>query len=144
VDDRDHIEDWLGDCGLKPGGPILYLNEGLYTSFAKVLIWQRQPEEALKILAELVAFAESRGRKGKLFYVMALQALAYKQTKNLDRALETLEGSLRLAKSEGYIRPFVDEGESMEELLRFGATRRLWKRAGLGVYVNNLLKSFLP
>jgi ATP/maltotriose-dependent transcriptional regulator MalT len=77
VDDHDRIEEWLGECQLKPVGPISYLNEGIYTSLAKVLIWQGQPREALKILAELHAFAECRGRNGKLFYVMALQALAY-------------------------------------------------------------------
>jgi LuxR family maltose regulon positive regulatory protein len=142
VDDHDRIEEWLGECQLKPVGPISYLNEGIYTSLAKVLIWQGQPREALKILAELHAFAECRGRNGKLFYVMALQALAYKQAKDLDVALETLKGSLRLAKSEGYIRPFVDEGKPMEELLQLGVNRGLWKRAGLGLYVNRLLKSF--
>ena len=77
----------------------------IYTSLAKILIWKGQPEEALKILSELYTFAESRGRRGKLFYIMALQALAYKQTNDSNRALETLEGSLRLVKSEGYNSP---------------------------------------
>ncbi len=142
VDDRDRIEEWLGNCELQPGGPILYLNEGIYTSLAKILIWQRRPDEALMILGGLYSFDESRGRYGKLFYVMALQALAYKQKKDLDRALETLEGSLQLVKSEGYIRPFVDEGEPMHELLQLGETRGIWKLNGLGIYVNNLLKIF--
>jgi hypothetical protein len=109
---------------------------------AKVLIWQGRPQEALKILAELHTFAERGGRNGKLFCVLALQALAYKQAKDLDMALEMLKGSLRLAKSEDHIRPFVDEGKPMEELLQLGVNRGLWKRAGLGLYVNSLLKSF--
>ncbi len=142
VGDRDRIEEWLGECELHPGGAILYLNEGIYMSLAKILMWKGQPEDALKILSELYAFAESRDRRGKIFYIMALQALAYKQINDSNRALETLEGSLRLVKSEGIIRPFVDEGEPMEELLRLGTTRGLWKQKGLGIYVNNLLKTF--
>ena len=142
VDDRDRIEEWSGSCGLDPDGPIVYLNEGIYTSLVRVLLWQRRPEEALKILAKLYAYAESRGKNGRLFHALLLQALAYQQAQGLDRALETLEGSLRLAKSEGYIRYFVDEGQRMEELLQLGAARGLWKRAGLGIYVNNLLNAF--
>jgi ATP/maltotriose-dependent transcriptional regulator MalT/DNA-binding SARP family transcriptional activator len=142
VDDREHIEEWLGECEVRPGGPVLYVNEGIYTSLARILIWQRQPEVALKILAELYIYAKSRGRNGKLFCILALQALAYKEIGDIGRALETLEGSLRLVKSEGCIRPFVDEGDAMEELLQLGATNGVWKQAGLGTYVNNLLKIF--
>ncbi|HLO29607.1 MAG TPA: hypothetical protein VK249_10760, partial [Anaerolineales bacterium] len=142
VDDYDRIEEWLGKCNLELREPICYLNEDIYTSLAKVLIWQGQPEEALKILADLCSFAESHGRNGKLFYVMALQALAYKQKRMVDMALGKLEGSLRLGELGGYIRNFVDEGRPMEELLQLGVTRGLWKRAGLGIYVNSLLKIF--
>ncbi len=142
VDDHERIEEWLGKCELQSGGPILYLNEGMYASLAKILVWKGQPKEAFKILSELYAFAESRGRRGKLFYIMALQALAYKQTNYSNRALEKLKGSMLLVKSEGIIRPFVDEGEPMKELLQLGTTRGLWKKAGLDIYVNSLLKNF--
>jgi tetratricopeptide (TPR) repeat protein len=142
VDDRDRIEEWLGECKFQSSGPILYLNEGIYTSLAKILTWKGQPEEALKILSELYSFAEGRGRRGKLFYILEFQALVYKQINDSNRALETLEGSLRLVKSEGLIRPFMDEGEPMKELLQLGTTRGLWKQAGLGIYVSRLLNNF--
>ena len=142
VGDRDRVEEWLGECKLHVSEPISYLKEGQYTSMAKILLWKGQPEEALKILSQLYTFAESRGRRGKLFYIMALQALAYKQTDESNRALESLENSLRLMKSEGIIRPFVDEGKPMKELLQLGTSKGLWRRAGLGVYVNSLLNKF--
>ena len=50
-----------------------------------------------------------------------------------------LAGSLRLAKPEGIIRPYVDEGKPMEELLQLGAARGMWHQTHLDGYVSRLL-----
>jgi LuxR family transcriptional regulator, maltose regulon positive regulatory protein len=141
VGNQDRVEEWLCNCRLAPDGPICYLREPEYTALANVLIWQGQTEEALKVLAQLQDLAQRQGRKGKLFYVLALQAMALKQSKDLDHALKALETSLRLAQSEGYIRPYVDEGQPMEELLQLGAARGIWHQTYLEGYVNRLLKA---
>jgi LuxR family maltose regulon positive regulatory protein len=85
--------------------------------------------------------AKNQGRNGKLFYILALQALALRQSKDLDHALKSLERSLKLAHSEGYIRPYVDEGKPMQELLQLGADRGIWRQTSLNSYVNRLLKA---
>lgn len=141
VGEPDRIEEWLCNCGLTPNDPIRYLHDAEYTALARVLIWQGRTEEALKVLAQIHDLAQSQGRNGKLFYILALQALALKQSKDLDRALKALETSLRLAQSEGYIRPYVEEGKPMEELLQLGSARGIWHQTYLDSYVNRLLKA---
>ncbi len=141
VGDRDHIEEWLCRCGLTPDDSIRYLQEAQYTALAKILIWQGRTEKALKVLTQLHDLAQNQGRNGKLLFVLALQSLALKQSGDLDNALRALECSLRLAQSEGIIRPYVDEGKPMEELLKLGAERGLWDQTHLGGTVSRLLKA---
>jgi LuxR family maltose regulon positive regulatory protein len=141
VGDRDRIEEWLSNCGLTPGGPIRCVHEVEYIALAKVLMWQGRAAEAQKVLAQLHDLAQRQGRIGKLFYILALQALALKQSNDLDQALKALEASLKLAQSEGYMRPYVEEGRPMEELLQFGAERGIWHQAYLDGYANRLLKA---
>ena len=141
VGEQDRIKEWLDSCGLTTDDPIQYVHEVEYTALVKVLIWQGKSEEALKVLAKIIELDQREGRNGKLFYVLALQALAYQQTKNIEQALETLAGSLRLAKSEGIIRPYVDEGKPIEDLLRLGAAQGVWYRNNLDGFVNRLLNA---
>jgi LuxR family maltose regulon positive regulatory protein len=139
VGDQERVESWLSTCGLSPDDPIPYKEEPEYIALARGLIWGGQAGEALKILQKLYAAAQSSGRDGKLFNVLALQALAFQQIKNAGRAFEALENSLSLAAPEGYIRTFVDEGRPMEDLLTMGSARGLWRKNHLEGYVNRLL-----
>ncbi len=140
--ERDLIEEWLYSCGLTCDDHIQYVHEVEYTALAKALIWQEKIEEAMKVLTKLTELDQKEGRNGRLFYVLALHALAYQQTNKSDRAFEMLEGSLQIAKTEGYIRPYLEEGKPMEELLRLGVTRGIWHQTHLDGYVNRLLKAF--
>jgi LuxR family maltose regulon positive regulatory protein len=72
---------------------------------------------------------------------LALQALALKQSKDLDAALKALETSLKLAQPEGIVRLYVEEGEPMAELLRLGAARGIWHQTHLVSFVNQLLNA---
>ncbi len=142
VGDRAHIEAWLRTNGLTSDGPICRMREVEYLAFVKALLWQGRTEEALEILTQMQGFAQGQGRNGMLFYLLALQALVYQQSNDLDQALKVLESSLKLAQPEGYIRPYVEEGEPMEALLQLGAARDLWHRSHLGGYVSQLLDAF--
>lgn len=141
VEDRDRIETWLRINGLTPEGPIRRIREGEYTALVKALIWKDRTEEALEILVQMHNLAQSQGRKGKLFYLLALQALAYQQSNESDQALKALETSLKLAQPEGYIRPYVEEGQPMEALLQLGAARGAWHPANLDGYVSQLVRA---
>jgi LuxR family maltose regulon positive regulatory protein len=141
IEDWDRIEEWFSSCGLTPDDPIRCIHEAEYITLAKVLIWMGRTEEAIKVLVRIHDLASGQGRNGKLFHVLALQALAFKQSNDLDPALKALETSLRLAQSEGCIRPYVDEGKPMEELLQLGEARGIWHQSYLDGYVNRLLKA---
>jgi LuxR family maltose regulon positive regulatory protein len=141
IEDQDRIDAWFGNCGLTPDDPILCVHEAEYITLAKVLMWMGRTEDAFKVLTRIHDLTRSQGRNGKRLHVLVLQAMALKQLKDLDLALKTLETSLRLAQSEGCIRPYVDEGISMKELLQLGAARGIWHQTQLTSYVNRLLKA---
>ena len=141
VGDQDRIEEWLGTCGLSPEDPIRCVYEVEYIALAKALIWEGRTAEGLKVLTQIHDRAQRQGRNGKLFHVLALQAMALKRSGDVDHALKALEDSLRLAQPEGYLRPYVEEGKPMEELLQMGAARGIWHRAYLDSFVNRLLKA---
>lgn len=142
LNERARIEEWLSQCGLIPDGPIRYRQEAEYIALAEALLWQGDGEGALKILAKLYETVKKSNRPGKLYLILALQALAYQQLNKLDLALESLASSLKLGQSEGYIRTYVDAGARMEKLLQAGAEKGLWSRAHLESYVKDLLAAF--
>ena len=117
------------------------MHEVEYIALAKALIWEGRTAEGLKVLTQIHDRAQRQGRNGKLFHVLALQAMALKRSGDVDHALKALEDSLRLAQPEGYLRPYVEEGKPMEELLQMGAARGIWHRAYLDSFVNRLLKA---
>ncbi len=141
VGDGDRIEAWLASCGLALDGPIRRTREVEYTALAKALLWQGRAGEALALLARMHELAQSQGRKGRLSYLLALQALARHRSGDLDRALDALEASLVLAKPEGFVRPYVEEGLPMEMLLRLGDERGMWQRAHLDGYAVRLIQA---
>jgi LuxR family maltose regulon positive regulatory protein len=68
---------------------------------------------------------------------LILQALAIHSKGQSANALNTLQAALSMAKTEGFIRVFVDEGLPMEELLKTAAAHGIAPE-----YVHQLLISF--
>jgi LuxR family maltose regulon positive regulatory protein len=66
-------------------------------------------EEALDLLRRLIARAEEGGRRGRVIEILVVRAQALLADEREDEALAALEGALRLAEPEGYVRTFVDE-----------------------------------
>jgi len=92
------------------------LSEGVL--LARVLLAQGRVEDALSLLARLIAAAEAHQYAVVLLDATVLQAAArHLQNDNL-RALQSLERALALAAPEGYLRPFLEAGEAMDKLLR--------------------------
>jgi LuxR family maltose regulon positive regulatory protein len=69
------------------------------------------------LLERLLKAAEEGGRMGSVIEILVLQALAHEVLSNIPVALTTLARALTLAKPEGYVRIFVDEGRPMARLL---------------------------
>jgi len=108
-------------------------------TLTRVLIAERSFEAALQILERLASATNSAGRIGHLIQIRNLQALAFHDKGNQAQALEMLDASLALAKPEGYIRTYVDEGERMLEML-LAYTRAVSSENNL--YAQKILEAF--
>src|SRR5207248_4597187 len=84
---------------------------------ARILLAQKRPSEALSLLEPLQVIAEQQERLSHVIEMKVLQALAYQMLDQEQEALSVLSQAVRLAKPEGYIRCFVDEGAPMAALL---------------------------
>jgi LuxR family maltose regulon positive regulatory protein len=129
------IQHWVDARGLRADGPIDSLNDEVeYLIWARLLIAQNEPDQALQLLTRLLQAAENGGRRGRVIEIWALQALAQQALGDAEQALMIIERALTLAEPEGYIRLFVDEGLPMAKLLRKAARRGITPN-----YVNRLL-----
>jgi LuxR family transcriptional regulator, maltose regulon positive regulatory protein len=104
---------------------------------ARILLAQRNPVAAMKILSQLLEETESAGFWGGVIEILVFQALAYQQSGLMPSAEKSLERALSLSGPEGYMRVFLDQGEPMRELLH-----SLQKHANTGWYVTRLLSAF--
>jgi ATP/maltotriose-dependent transcriptional regulator MalT len=97
--------------------PFKFENEVTHIAQARVLIAQKKPDEAIDLLSRLEDFARSDGRMGRVIEILLLQALAMQESGDSERAILALTKCLTLAKPEGYVRVFLDEGQPMRLLL---------------------------
>ena len=100
--------------------PWTLLSELVY---AHVLLADGKPDQALPILHTTEESARSYGAGGWIIQSLALQALCNQALNDQDKALDVLSNAFSLAEPEGYIRTFVDYGESMHSLLDIALTR---------------------
>jgi LuxR family maltose regulon positive regulatory protein len=84
---------------------------------ARLLIAQRQEDEALHLLDEWLADAQAKGRVRSEMEIKTLMALAHAALDDLVQAQQALVRALALAQPEGYRRLFLDEDEPLFEIL---------------------------
>ena len=94
-------------------------------------------EQAADLLKQLYDFVTSSHNRRFQIDVLALQALLYDSQGEGTAALESLTNALQLAEPGGFIRPFVDLGSSMADLLK----RLHWKRIARD-YIEKILVAF--
>jgi LuxR family transcriptional regulator, maltose regulon positive regulatory protein len=109
---------WADTSGLEVDNVRLpYEREDEYLSLARVWIAQERTEEALRLLNRLLQAAENSVRMGSAIEILILHALALQMQNNGTEAITAVERALTLAEPEGYVRIFVDKGESMREVI---------------------------
>ncbi|MAU12924.1 MAG: helix-turn-helix transcriptional regulator [Anaerolineaceae bacterium] len=120
----DAVLDWIQKQGLSTKDVLHFSDEFDHITLARVKLaqYQQQPNEhglehLLDFLERLRQTASDGGRAGRVLEILILQALAYAAKDDTDSALEHLNRALAIAEAEGYIRIFVDEGETMQTLL---------------------------
>jgi LuxR family maltose regulon positive regulatory protein len=134
------VEQWLCDKNIKTDDQPDLKDAEDYVLFARSLIDRGQLESACSILAKLKqAYAEKTLFNRDMLEILALQSISIKALGKENQAIEALDEAINLAKAEGFVRVFVDEGEPMEELLKI----YLRKAGGAAKdYSEKLLRAF--
>ncbi|HZA80601.1 MAG TPA: LuxR C-terminal-related transcriptional regulator, partial [Actinomycetes bacterium] len=140
----DEAKRWTEERGLGPDDPLSYPGEDDYLVLARVLLAQGDPERANHLLDQLERLAKSQGRVRSLIQIRAVQSLALQAAGDQSGALAVLPEALDLARPEGFIRVFADEGAPAAGLLRSLVTARprTRVRAPLREQVARILQAF--
>ena len=101
----------------------------------------KKTEQIPEMLSELERITSRRGNLAYLIKVFILQAVVWQRKGELERALTGLEKALSLAKPEGFMRVFLDEGEPIRELLKVAGSRL--KDETVVRYSRELLEAFV-
>jgi LuxR family maltose regulon positive regulatory protein len=118
VAERIDAGGWRPGDDVDFGSPEDYAHESDYSDLARSLIALGRAGEAMPLLERLLEAARSMERQGDAIRYLGLQALAFHALGDISSARASLGQALPLAKPEGYVRIFVDEGAPMAELLR--------------------------
>jgi LuxR family maltose regulon positive regulatory protein len=104
---------------------IAFTREAEHLILARVWIAQadhRRPgahiAPTLQLLDRLMADAAAKARQASVLEILIVRALALQAGGSQPEALATLTRALALAAPEGYVRRFVDEGQTLWSLLR--------------------------
>ena len=109
---------WAESCGLKTDDAKWpYARTVEYLALARVLIAKGTLEGVESLLHRLCEAAESNGRAGDLIEILIQLALYCQAVSEKEGAFQFIERALTLAEREGFVRSFVDEGESVRLLL---------------------------
>jgi len=120
--DLDTALSWVEEFNEKPSfaGMFFWLEVPWITK-AKVLIAKGTTESlkrAIKLLQELVELADSSNLVYQTIEIKILLSLAFEKQKQFDEAMILLGKAVTLAKSLGWIRPFIEAGPEMSILLK--------------------------
>lgn len=96
-----------------------------YVNLARLLVNQTQYDGALALLERLSRRMAEHGLHGVLLEIFNLQALVLNALGKAPAAIAALSRALALAEPEGYARIFLDEGQSMLDLLQMASARRI-------------------
>jgi LuxR family maltose regulon positive regulatory protein len=140
----DEAARWRRDTGLDADDALSFMREYEHITLARLLLAEDLKggggtgARALPLLRRLLEAAEAGSRNGSVIELSILLALASRPA-GIEEALKHLARALSLAAPDGYVRIFVDEGPSMEALLKAAAKRQIDAD-----YANRLLEAFGP
>jgi ATP/maltotriose-dependent transcriptional regulator MalT len=116
---------WQRACILSHEAPPNYQQEVVALTLVRVLLAQGEAGAAIRLVERWQMHARAQGRTGSEIELLVLSALASAKLGKREQAVQLLVPALLLASPEGYVRVFVDEGESMAVLLHMVLSR--WK-----------------
>ncbi len=113
----EKLSQLIQERGLKIEDEIPYQRLPEYVILLRSLLACNDHKVALALADRLLKQAKAAGRMGLVIEILVLQALILQGKKETGNALVSLEQAFTLAKPEGYVRVFLDEGEAMTRLL---------------------------
>ncbi|MFN0281206.1 MAG: LuxR C-terminal-related transcriptional regulator [Kineosporiaceae bacterium] len=122
--------DWAHEHRVTTADDLTYLSEYNHLTLARLLVAQHRAEGspdrltgALDLLDRLLAGAQDGGRGASVVDARLLKALVHDARGERVEAMTQLDRALADAVPAGYVRLFLDEGASMEGLLRSAEQR---------------------
>jgi LuxR family maltose regulon positive regulatory protein len=116
---------WVRAEGLSPEDDLDHVRGFDHVTLARLLLAESRRDQAGRslgsasaLLDRLLEAAVAGGRMGAAIEILVLQALAHQMRRDIGAALVPLRRALALAKPEGYVRVFLDEGPPMAVLLK--------------------------
>lgn len=113
---RATVQEWMAARHLRFDDDLPYAREFEYATLARALLSLNAVEAAHALLQRLIGQSESGQRNGDLMEYLTVDALVLRAQGQREAARSPLQRALTLAEPEGYIRLFVDEGETMRSL----------------------------
>jgi LuxR family maltose regulon positive regulatory protein len=117
---------WAHDAGVHPEDEPTYLREHEHVTLARLLLAEHDLATAGRLLRRLHEAAVGGGRTGVVIETLVLQALAHDLAGGVAEAVDLLGQAVALARPRGWVRPFLDEGPRVQELLRLSADGDTW------------------
>jgi len=110
-----------------------------YEDLTLARVWLAQGDDAQTqaLLEQIIDAARAAGRHKTVIEAELLQALAFQASGSIDSALQALERALRLAAPHGFVRLFLDAGQSVLALLRRVGVSAA--EGGIAAYAKTLL-----
>ncbi|MCD1261708.1 winged helix-turn-helix domain-containing protein [Paenibacillus athensensis] len=115
--DFAHGAAWLERCGMTAADEVSLPDVSEHIAVARVLAACGRAEEALELAERLQQLLWKADRLRDRIRMLLLQGVTLWRTGRAEKALSRLDSALRLAKPQGFIRSFADEGPAMVELL---------------------------
>lgn len=130
-------ETWVSERGLTPNDLLDYTKRLEYQNFARLLAFQGNYSQALKVINSILLEIEKVGDKWHYLRGKILQAKILHWMNKPEEALHALQEALDLASPEGYIRSFLDEGDAIPQLLYLALQKGIYPE-----FCNTLLENF--
>jgi LuxR family maltose regulon positive regulatory protein len=111
------VEAWAEKVDLQQPGENILQWEFQTLMVARLQLAQNRAEEALSILNRLQPEAQAGGRWRRMVDIWLLACQANARLRQEKESLEALQQTLTLGRPEQLVRPFLDEGQSFQELL---------------------------
>ncbi|MCR8657439.1 BTAD domain-containing putative transcriptional regulator [Paenibacillus endoradicis] len=115
--DMASAQQWLKQCGMSYSDEATLDQVSQQLALVRVLAACGEFESALSLSERLYHLLTKEDRLRDCIHILNLHSMTLYRDNQTEPALAKLAAALRLAKPQGFIRSFVDEGSAMAELL---------------------------